>query len=1122
MGLKRVYEISNEPVSRQSKVALIDLCDVLFDLIERDGKFKDPSIIKPRLRQILIAIIKSDTSDARMQLYVQLVSITVRAHWLTDLFAEIINIVSENNKSVSFFSMNEISVQNAKAVKHALPAQSLSLLSTLTNYISPSAEPLKRTKHGSTIPFHAQPPKSFIMDLLILTISNISTKTPTQLLQFSESTKNVAKAVSENYLTKLDSEKEVKKSKKRKSEDFADENEDMEYVQQKSFEILVMCWTMFETLGNDFDGEKILSYIEVAKSIHAEAIVTELALLYLNHILKRNHAKLSDPSRKVMKKILKLLSRKVEDVLQNVDGKACLVTEMMWKFVLRRIFIVCQFAKEEDLKKLLNLVITVAVKEEFEGSKNLKEVAIGLLSSVEFFEIEEVKVLFYSCLFEWFSNNSQSKLVLSVLETLSKTPTSAQIDSVIKLLSKDADTKDLAANKSPTQEMNLATIIRKCIPVQEFFSRHEIESIVTIYLAVDIDLVGRKEYTDCLKVRMLLGSLFKKEKLMMTLSKEILTHFLNITPFLHIENGMEIVKYTDVILSILMREIIQKHANQDLFDSLLDQVSTILQLWREHVPNNDGDAKQLKSKKPKHTLTNFNYRSLIVLKTFLRIVFELKLQKDERFRENVEIGGEVLRAELSKRVDGAVDELELRMIVHVMEYLILDSENQADLIPNILSLFSKLVLGANDETCGELLSIVFSNKTIADSTLPSDVGHWCIVFWKMLTSTKDRTKLLSSFSKFVKNVSEACYVELIEWANTELKKLRIEVEREERTHLIISFLEILDAFAVVGNNYGGRKHFHRKIGELLRGLERILGNSKSPAVFVAGLNLVTKICSDKYTTLRSPDIFTIFDCITKTTSSNLRNTRLETNMETIDLLLQMYAAICQLQISLLQNRREIILDCIPQFMGTICTLFHVFMNIENTDGAVVSGNAMRQKHLTQTGKEMFPMIVDFLKRFATSNQAERARIVRDFQEHCASSLTRVLSTISVKKFNNAPTHGSGHDAASATTSSATTLNTEFIKPFSKYAPTLISEYLQILMSGTLTNDTNVKEKVVEGVYELLDLCGTKDLEYMLAMVEWDAGNRKGYGAGGVGVGARAVLKSLTADWTKFHKFKGKV
>jgi len=77
--------------------------------------------------------------------------------------------------------------------------------------------------------------------------------------------------------------------------------------------------------------------------------------------------------------------------------------------------------------------------------------------------------------------------------------------------------------------------------------------------------------------------------------------------------------------------------------------------------------------------------------------------------------------------------------------------------------------------------------------------------------------------------------------------------------------------------------------------------------------------------------------------------------------------------------------------------------------------------------------------------------------------------------------------------------------FSKYSPYMIADYIHGVQ--TVAIPSVIRNAIVPGVYCLLDMCGEHELSLMHAVLE------KGY---------RELFHSLHADYTKYHKFKGKV
>ncbi|XP_078357235.1 unhealthy ribosome biogenesis protein 2 homolog isoform X2 [Oculina patagonica] len=77
--------------------------------------------------------------------------------------------------------------------------------------------------------------------------------------------------------------------------------------------------------------------------------------------------------------------------------------------------------------------------------------------------------------------------------------------------------------------------------------------------------------------------------------------------------------------------------------------------------------------------------------------------------------------------------------------------------------------------------------------------------------------------------------------------------------------------------------------------------------------------------------------------------------------------------------------------------------------------------------------------------------------------------------------------------------------FSKYSPYMIADYIHAIQ--TVAVPSVIRDALVPGVYCLLDLCGEHELSLLHAVLE---------------KGSRELFHSLHADYTKYHKFKGKV
>jgi len=77
--------------------------------------------------------------------------------------------------------------------------------------------------------------------------------------------------------------------------------------------------------------------------------------------------------------------------------------------------------------------------------------------------------------------------------------------------------------------------------------------------------------------------------------------------------------------------------------------------------------------------------------------------------------------------------------------------------------------------------------------------------------------------------------------------------------------------------------------------------------------------------------------------------------------------------------------------------------------------------------------------------------------------------------------------------------------FSKYCPYIIADYIESVQS--VVTPSLIRDALVPGIYCLLDLCGEHELSLLHAVLQ---------------KGSRELFHSLHADYSKYHKFKGKV
>ena len=86
-----------------------------------------------------------------------------------------------------------------------------------------------------------------------------------------------------------------------------------------------------------------------------------------------------------------------------------------------------------------------------------------------------------------------------------------------------------------------------------------------------------------------------------------------------------------------------------------------------------------------------------------------------------------------------------------------------------------------------------------------------------------------------------------------------------------------------------------------------------------------------------------------------------------------------------------------------------------------------------------------------------------------------------------------------------TLNASFVKPFSKYVPFLVLEFMTIQSSCT-PFEGQVKAELIQGMFSLLDCCHEHGHDYILCQLNG---------------GARPLFKNLISEWERCHCYKGK-
>ena len=88
----------------------------------------------------------------------------------------------------------------------------------------------------------------------------------------------------------------------------------------------------------------------------------------------------------------------------------------------------------------------------------------------------------------------------------------------------------------------------------------------------------------------------------------------------------------------------------------------------------------------------------------------------------------------------------------------------------------------------------------------------------------------------------------------------------------------------------------------------------------------------------------------------------------------------------------------------------------------------------------------------------------------------------------------------------TSQTSRYIKPFSKHAPFLIIEFINI-QSSKRPFQPDCKKNLTNGMYSLLHLCSKHGHDFVLATLDPHSG-------------ARPLFKKLFSEWEADHKFNG--
>ncbi|KAI8802248.1 Urb2/Npa2 family-domain-containing protein [Cladochytrium replicatum] len=265
--------------------------------------------------------------------------------------------------------------------------------------------------------------------------------------------------------------------------------------------------------------------------------------------------------------------------------------------------------------------------------------------------------------------------------------------------------------------------------------------------------------------------------------------------------------------------------------------------------------------------------------------------------------------------------------------------------------------------------------------------------------------------------------------------------------------------------------------------------------------------------MHSSDLTIIFDVIAALTSPSIlarvrlhRQPHLESPLQplTASESSALFDAIAQLLLSIVRLRKPELVHSIPSLFAVLRTLFACFRTLGDSDNNVMDQTLIRltsSKSLQFSNEPHNPFRIDPFPLLT-------ARAPLPPQN--AETFSRILVAIAQKSAAEGTSGGTTQKIASETT----------VKPFVKYAPNLIAEYVGLLLlrpSGSNAwwgpPPAAQRASLVEGIYALLDICRPSEREHLLACMDHPAAG---------GAGGKLVLKNLVQDWNRFHRYAGKV
>ncbi|KAI8607153.1 Urb2/Npa2 family-domain-containing protein [Chytriomyces sp. MP71] len=280
-----------------------------------------------------------------------------------------------------------------------------------------------------------------------------------------------------------------------------------------------------------------------------------------------------------------------------------------------------------------------------------------------------------------------------------------------------------------------------------------------------------------------------------------------------------------------------------------------------------------------------------------------------------------------------------------------------------------------------------------------------------------------------------------------------------------------------GKRGGIRKNLYR----IILIASRIIDRSNDLELTLASTVLLTRLCEDRMLEMSRSDVSLVLNAVAFLAAKHnpLNSSSKADSYLNID---DFFDAICRLLTAILSHRREPLVDSIPSFVGVLRGLMHCFR--QDLGGIKASSATDSTSMFIKTPYSCFA----------------KSRLKNPVA--AAESLGRIFEKMGQKSSASASVQSASTGQASLQSATAAT-----VRPFSKHAGFLVSEYVSIQASMSPL-PAPVKSALIRGVYALLDLSGDFGRQAVLAGLD---------ALQGMGSAAKLVFKELVADWDR-HSF----